>query len=157
MDIEAQIAPIVLLAFGDKYIPEVSDLPGEDHGDELAQVEEAIADLEADRYERHLFRGEAGGQRYAAIMSRLETRAEALRAQPKTPPRREMVLSDELFSERWESLESDRERGALLRRMGVRLFAFEDRQGRVRLQLKQQLRVPRQRDSAEAPGDMTQA
>jgi site-specific DNA recombinase len=136
-DIEAQIEPIVLLAFGDKYFPEVIDLPGEDHSDELAQVEEAIADLEADRYERHLFRGAAGAQRYAAMMERLETRAEALRAQPKVPPRREIVLSDDLFSERWEALESDRERGALLRRMRVRIFAFEDKQDRTRLQLRQ--------------------
>jgi len=56
-EVEAQIEPVVMRAFGDSFIPEVVELPAEDHSIELAQVEEAIADLEADRYDRGLFRG----------------------------------------------------------------------------------------------------
>ena len=37
-------------------------------------------------------------------------------------------MTDELFTEQWESLETDAERGALLRSMGVRLYATPDRQ-----------------------------
>jgi site-specific DNA recombinase len=128
---------MVMLAFGDKYIPEITYVPGEDHTAELEQVQEAITDLERDRYERRLFSGEAGAQRYAAMMTKLESRAEALRAQPVVPARQEMVLSGDLFAERWESLQSDHERGALLRRMRVKLYAFKDAGGRTRLQLRQ--------------------
>ena len=136
-DLEARIEPLVLLAFGDKHVPEVLDLPAEDHTVELAQVEEAIADLETDRYERGLFKGEAGAARYATMMGRLEGRSESLRAAPKLPARQELILSEELFADRWDSLESDAERGALLRRMRVRLVAYKDQKGRSRLRLRQ--------------------
>ena len=137
-DIEESIEPVVLAAFGDMLFPEFIDLPAEDHAGELARVQESIADLEADRYERGLFKGEAGAQRYAAMMTKLETRLDVLRAQPQLPARREVILSNETFRERWESLESDHERGALLRRMHVRLLAFKDERGRTRMWLRQE-------------------
>jgi hypothetical protein len=136
-EVDALIEPFVMMALGDKYWPEMIDLLAEDHTGELAQVEQAITDPETDRYERGLFKGDAGAERYALMMGRLEVKAEALRAAPKLPPRRELVLSDETFSEKWEALETDRERGALLRRMRVRLYAYTDAQGRARLQLHQ--------------------
>jgi hypothetical protein len=65
-------------------------------------------------------------QRYAAMMTKLEARLEELSALPQLPGRQEVIFSDELFHERWASLGSDQECGALLRRMGVRLLAFEE-------------------------------
>ncbi len=136
-DVEAQIEPLVMTALGDSYIPEVIELPADDRTAELAQVEEAIADLEADRYDRGLFKGDAGTARYVAIMKKLEDRADALRAMPVTEARKEIVMSDDLFRDRWASLETDDERGALLRKMGVRLLAWKDATGSVRLRLQQ--------------------
>lgn len=46
-------------------------------------------------------------------------------------------MSDDLFRDRWASLETNHERGALLRKMGVRLLASKDANGRVRLRLQQ--------------------
>ncbi len=100
-------------------------------------MEEAIADLEADRYDRGLFKGDAGTARYVAIMKKLEDRADALRAMPVREARKEIVMSDDLFRDRWASLESDHERSALLRKMGVRLLASKDAAGSVRLRLQQ--------------------
>jgi DNA invertase Pin-like site-specific DNA recombinase len=137
-DVEAQIEPIVMAAFGDKYVPEIVELPAEDHTEELEQVQESIADLERDRYERGLFRGEDGTRRYAGMMTKLEARLEELKAQPVLPARREIVLSGELFRDKWASLASDNERGDLLRRMKVKLPVFKDPQGRTRVWLRQE-------------------
>jgi site-specific DNA recombinase len=136
-DVEARIEPVVMAAFGDKYVPEIVELPAEDHTLELEQVQEAITDLERDRYERGLFRGDAGTQRYTAMMTKLEARLEELQAQPQLPARQEVILSGELFRDRWASLESDQERGALLRRMNVKLLVFKDAQGHTRVWLRQ--------------------
>jgi site-specific DNA recombinase len=136
-DVEAQIERLVMTAFGDKFIPEYADLPAEDASEELAQVREAIGELERDRYERGLFRGEAGTARYTAMMTKLESRLADLEARPQVPARREIVWSADLFRERWASLESDHERGALLRRMHVKLLVFRDAQGRTRVWLRQ--------------------
>jgi site-specific DNA recombinase len=137
-DVEAQIERLVMTAYGHSYVPEIIELPAEDHTPELEQVQESIAELERDRYERGLFRGEAGTQRYAGMMTKLETRLEELQAQPKVPSRQEIVLSDELFRDRWESLATDHERGALLRRMKVKLLVSKDAQGRTRVWLRQE-------------------
>jgi len=147
-DIEDKIEPLVLAAFGDKYFPEIIELPTEDHTADLAEVEEAIAELETDRYERGPFKGDAGSKRYAAMMERLEAKAEALRVLPQLPARQEVVLSDELFHERWASLESDHERGALLHRMRVGLLAFHDQYGQAKLWLRQS--EPRRAGDQEA-------
>jgi DNA invertase Pin-like site-specific DNA recombinase len=136
-DVGAQIGPILTGALGDKFIPEVVDVPGDDTSAELEQVDEAIRDLEADRYERRLFTGEAGSQRYAAMMSKLEARAEVLRAQPSVPARRELVYPTQTFGEMWEALESDHERGALLRRMRFKVLVYRDAQKRTQVQIKQ--------------------
>jgi site-specific DNA recombinase len=136
-DVEAQIEPMLLGALGDKFIPEVVDIPGEDASAELERVEESIAELERDRYERGLFRGDAGSARYATMMAKLEEQAEYLRAQPAVPARRELVYPTQTFGEMWEALESDHERGALLRRMRFKVLAYRDAQKRTRVQIKQ--------------------
>jgi hypothetical protein len=108
-------------------------IAAEDHSDDLADVEGAIADLESDRYERGLFKGEAGAQRYTAMMTRLESRAEGLRGMPERPAQREVTLSQDTFRERWESLATDHERGDMLRRMGLRLYVRKDDDGSIKL------------------------
>ena len=41
-------------------------------------------------------------------------------------------MPGDLFGDRWESLEKDQERGALLRKMGIRLLASKDAKGKER-------------------------
>jgi site-specific DNA recombinase len=134
-DVEALIEPTVMRAFGDMFIPERVELPAEDHTDELSEVEEAIDDLRGDRYQRHLFRGDAGTAQYTELMTSLEARAEELRAMPTLPARQETILSADRFRDRWDDLD-DAGRGALLRRMGVGLYAKKDARG-LRLVLRQ--------------------
>jgi site-specific DNA recombinase len=51
--------------------------------DELRAVETALADLEADRYERGLFGGESGARRFAEMYQRLEARRDVLMAEAR--------------------------------------------------------------------------
>jgi hypothetical protein len=101
-------------------------LPAEDSTDDLAEVNEAIDNLMADRYERGLFRGDAGTVRFESMMARLEARAEELRVLPQLPARREYVLSDDRIYERWAALADDHARGDLLRSLGVAVYVTHD-------------------------------
>jgi site-specific DNA recombinase len=134
--IDPLFVPRLLWRYGNHRVPEVIELPAEDHTSELAEVEESISDLQADRYERHLFRGDAGAHRFAAMMTRLESRAEELRGMPVSEARDEVVLSQDSFRERWESLETDHDRGDMLRRMRVRAYVRKEDDGTVRLRLR---------------------
>jgi DNA invertase Pin-like site-specific DNA recombinase len=114
--LEAQIAPLVLRAFDGMYIPEVVREPAVSHADELARIERSIRDLEDNFVTSG---GDVG--RLARLTSDLAARAHALRAE-EHPARTDIKMTDELFTERWASLATDEDRGALLRKMGVRLY-----------------------------------
>ena len=129
-DINERIEPLVLRHFGGSCIPEVIDLPAEDHTAELAQVDEAIADWEA-----KAVAGETA-ESVMRILDGLHARRKALAEMPVREARKVIVMSDDLFRDRWASLETDHERGALLRRMHVKLIASKDSRGRVRLEAR---------------------
>lgn len=129
--VEEQIEPLVLITFGDSYIPEIVELAAEDHSDELAAVDEAI-----DAWEAKAIAGEAADS-VARILDGLHNKRQALAALPQVPARKELVLSDERFADRWHGLDNDRDRGALLRRMGVSIYAEPRGRGRARLILRQ--------------------
>ena len=114
--LEAQIAPLVLRAFDGMYIPKVVREPAVSHADELARIERSIRNLE-DKFVT------SGGDigKLARLTSDLAARAHALRAE-EHPARTDMEMTDQLFTGRWSSLATDEERGALLRKMGVRLY-----------------------------------
>lgn len=133
--VHAMMETCLMQRLGRTHIPEIVDVAAEDHTADLAEVEQAISDLETDRYQRGLFKGEAGAQRYAAMMARLESSAEELRVMPRSAARREVTRSQDTFRERWESLTDDHERGDLLRRMGVRLYASKSDDGTISLRV----------------------
>ena len=114
--LEAQIEPLVLRAFDGMPIPEVVREPMVSRADELARIEQSIRDLE----EKFVTSGGDVG-RLARLTSDLAARAHALRAE-EHPPRTDIEMTDELFTGRWSSLATDEDRGALLRKMGVRLY-----------------------------------
>ena len=61
-DLHERIDSYLRVAYGDSHIPIKVEIAAEDHTQALADVDQAIADLEADRYERGLFKGEDGHQ-----------------------------------------------------------------------------------------------
>jgi hypothetical protein len=129
--LEAQIEPLILRAFDGMYIPEVVREPAVSHADELARIEQSIRDLE-DKFVT------AGGDvgRLARLTSDLAARAHALRAE-EHPARTDIKMTDELFTDRWASLTTDDARGALLRSMGVRLYATPTGSSDAKLALRQ--------------------
>lgn len=133
--VHAKLEQCLMERLGRSHIPEIIDVEAEDYSDDLNEVNAAIADLEADRYVHGLFKGDEGTARYVAMMTNLEAQAETLRAMPVVPAGREVVLSQDTFRERWESLDDDHERGDLLRRMGVRVFAGKDDNGTISLRV----------------------
>jgi DNA invertase Pin-like site-specific DNA recombinase len=129
--LEAQIEPLILRTFDGMYIPEVVREPAVSHADELARIEQSIRDLE-DKFVTS--GGDVG--RLARLTSDLAARAHALRAE-EHPARTDIEMTDELFTDRWASLTADAERGALLRSMGVRLYATPTGNSDAKLALRQ--------------------
>jgi hypothetical protein len=129
--LEEQIEPLVLRAFDGMYIPEVAREPGVSHADELARIEQSIRDLE-DKFVTS--GGDVG--RLARLTSDLAARAHALRAE-EHPARTDIKMTDELFTDRWACLTADVERGALLRSMGIRLYAVSTGKSDAMLRVQQ--------------------
>ncbi len=55
----------------------------------------------------------------------------------RTEARREVRYTEELMTDRWLSLSSDHDRGALLRSMRIRIMARKASPGKVRIRLQQ--------------------
>jgi site-specific DNA recombinase len=129
--LEEQIEPLVLFVFDGMYIPEVVREPEVSHADELARIDRSISDLE-DSFIK------SGGDvaALARMTSNLAARAARLRAD-EHPARTGVQMTDELFTDRWLSLETDRERGDLLRKMSIRLYATPTGKSNARLRLQQ--------------------
>jgi site-specific DNA recombinase len=95
--------------------------PAEDHSAELAQVEQAMSEIEA----------QVVAGLPAASATRMLTSLEARRATLAALPQREAwteYRDGGSFSDRWADLDADADRGALLRKMGVRIAV--SREGR---------------------------
>jgi hypothetical protein len=117
--------------FDGLYVPEIIEVPAEDHTAELAKIDEAVAAWEA-----RAVAGDAA-ESVMRILDGLHAKRKALLSQPlKTEARTEMRETGELLTDRWLSLETDHERGALLRSMGIRIMARKagPAQTKIRLQ-----------------------
>jgi DNA invertase Pin-like site-specific DNA recombinase len=131
-DLERQIPGLILRAFHASYIPEVIEIPAEDHTTELEKIDTAIADWEA--------RAIAGdtAESVMRILDGLHAKRRVLiDAGVRTEARREVVMSDELVTDRWLSLGTDYERGALLRSMGIRIMARKAGPAQTKIRLQQ--------------------
>ena len=130
--LEPQIHGLVMLVFDGMYVPEIIEVPAEDHTAELAKLDDAIADWEA-----RAVSGDAA-ESVMRILDGLHAKRKTLLLQPlKTEARKETRESAELFTDRWLSLETDHERGALLRRMGIRIIASKAGPARTKIRLQQ--------------------
>lgn len=88
----------------------------EDFTPQIRQAEEALKDLEADRYERGLFKGEDGAQRYAAQYAKLEERLSSLKAMQSdaVPGGVEEIPTGKTYAELWEESDTAGKRDLLL-------------------------------------------
>ncbi len=129
--LEAQIEPLILRVFDGMFIPEVVREPAVSHADELARIEQSIRDLE----EKFVTSG-GDVEALARMTSNLRARADRLREE-EHPARTAVRMTDELFTERWASLATDAERGALLQLMGIRLYATPTGGSDAKLVLRQ--------------------
>jgi hypothetical protein len=118
--------------FDGTYVPEVIEIPAEDHTAELGKIDTAIADREARAI---------GGDTAESVMRILDglhaKRRVLIDARIRTKARREVRYTTELMTDRWLSLETDHERGALLRSMGIRIMARKAGPAQTRIRLQQ--------------------
>lgn len=98
----------------DTEIMERVPVAGEDHTAELASVAEAIRDLQSDRYQRGLFRGQRGAEDYARIMTDLEAERDRLAELPVRPAGHQLRPTGETFGARWEREDTDGRRRLML-------------------------------------------
>ena len=130
--LEPQIHGLVMRMFHGQHVPEIIEVPAEDHTAELAKIDEGIAAWEA-----RAVAGDAA-ESVVRILDGLHAKRKALLSQPvKTEARKEIRETAELLTDRWLSLETDHERGALLRSMGCRIMASKAGPAQTRIRLQQ--------------------
>jgi site-specific DNA recombinase len=101
-------------------IQERTYIPGQDHSQEIATLNDAIANLVGS-----LATAKPGGAASAAIMTKIEeyeTRLESLQAQPVTPSRWDYAGTGVTYGAWWGEHTDWHERGGRLRADGVRLI-----------------------------------
>jgi DNA invertase Pin-like site-specific DNA recombinase len=131
--VESQIHGRVLRAWQGRYAVESVEIPGEDHTEELRQVEEAVADWES----RAMLPG-ASADSILRILDGLNARRQAIiDAGVITEPAIETVTTDISLADLWLSQPDDHARGALLRRMGYRIYVRPDGRGKAKIRLRQ--------------------
>jgi hypothetical protein len=127
-ELEEMAAAAFLRAAGAAEIRRRVLIPAQDHGAELAKVEEAIANLEKQYVDGRLYQGESGAARFAAMMTRLGDKRDALAGRPSAPARIEYEPTGETVAGRWAELDGDHgARRMLMSESGFALRAFKDR------------------------------
>jgi site-specific DNA recombinase len=100
--LEGLVEEELLRAVGDLQRLEPVTHKAIDHADQLAAVQTAIDDLDAE-YEAHRLPASI----YARMISRLEAKRDALAALPTKPEYTEYVPTDQTYREHWESLSTE--------------------------------------------------
>lgn len=100
--IEEYVSASFIETFGHFEVTEITEIPAQDNADDIAVMVAALADLEADRYERGLFSGADGAARFATLYAKLEQRVTLLRStsQPSTTVSHS---TGETFKQAWEA------------------------------------------------------
>lgn len=114
---------ILMSAVGDLEVMVRQFVPGNDAGAELADLEERMSALRADRA-AGLYRGDRGTAEYRATYADLEQRRDELSGQPVIPDGWVMVGTGVTYRQRWESSDLDGRR-KLLHDSGVRVEAMK--------------------------------
>lgn len=116
--LEAEVEDSFLTFVGGLPIVKRTFVPGIDNRAELADIEQATADLADDR-SRGLYASESGRRVYETQLNKLFAREEILRRQPVTESGWVEEETGVTYRERWESLSSPAERNKELRASGL--------------------------------------
>ncbi|MGP3969429.1 recombinase family protein [Streptomyces sp. 6N223] len=113
---EAHITSQFLATFGGLPVVRMVEHAGEDFRPQIRQAEDALSDLEKDRYERGLFKGEDGAARYATQYAKLEERLASLKEKQRNakPAGVEAVPTGKTYAELWEEADIAGKRDLLL-------------------------------------------
>ncbi|MGW7004987.1 recombinase family protein [Streptomyces sp. NPDC054933] len=113
---EAYVIAEFLGKYGNLPVVRMVEHAGEDFRPQIRQAEEALNDLEKDRYDRGLFKGDDGAQRYAAQYAKLEERLADLKEKQHTakPAGVEAVPTGKTHAELWKAEDTAGKRDLLL-------------------------------------------
>lgn len=113
---EQHVTDRFLTAFGGLAVVRMVEHVGEDFRPQVRQAREALEELEKDRYDRGLFKGEEGSQRYAAQYSKLEERLESLNEKQRhaKPAGVEEIPTGHTHAQLWHGADTAGKRDLLL-------------------------------------------
>ncbi|MFV2119072.1 recombinase family protein [Streptomyces sp. Act-28] len=113
---EQHVAELFLERFGNLEAMCVVERAGEDFRPQIRQTEEALSDLERDRYERGLFKGEDGARRYAEQYAKVEERLASLKEKQHNakPAGVEAVPTGRTYGAAWKAASVEGRRDILL-------------------------------------------
>ncbi|MFJ2114401.1 recombinase family protein [Streptomyces sp. NPDC087850] len=113
---EDHITAEFLRKFGRLPVVRMVEHVGEDFRPQIRQAEEALSDLEKDRYDRGLFKGDSGAERYAQQYGKLEERLAALQERQRhaTPAGVEAVPTGKKYADLWKAADTAGKRDLLL-------------------------------------------
>jgi len=132
-DVERQIPARIERLWAGRYAVRYDETPGEDHTEELRQVGEAISDWEA----KALLPG-ASADSILRILDGLNARKQAITdAGVVTEAKVRQVTTDVRLLDLWEACEDDRDRGALLRRNGYKVYVRKTGHGKASVRIIQ--------------------
>jgi hypothetical protein len=123
--LEAAVAELFLEAAGNEEITQIVVIPSADHTEELADLEEAIAGLDAESQAGRLHPGA-----YARVISLAQQRLERLRSLQSHPASLRLHSIGETFKQRWE-VEDQAGRRRLMALASFRVMAAKDEHGWV--------------------------
>lgn len=130
--VEDQIDDLVLRAWRGKYTADEVEVPGEDHTEELHQVEESIAAWEAKALEPG-----ASADSILRVLDGLNAKKQAIiDAGVVTEPTVETVGTEVSLTDLWLDQPDDHAKGALLRRLGYKIFVKPAGRGKAAVRLE---------------------
>lgn len=120
--VDKQVFPIFLDEMGDKPVTERVYVSGEDHTEELSQLNAAIEGVREEA-DAGLYDDDRKG--YLERLKRLQSRRDALAALPDRPAGWEIRQTGELYRDVWERA-NEAERNKLLSDLGVMVTGYRD-------------------------------
>ncbi|MEU3571945.1 recombinase family protein [Kitasatospora sp. NPDC036755] len=113
---EEHVEATFLKAFGQLPVVRMIEQAGEDFRPQIRQAKEALSDLEKDRYDRGLFKGEDGANRFAAQYVKLEERIASLEEKQRhaKPAGFVAVPTGQTYAQHWKAADTAGKRDILL-------------------------------------------
>ncbi|MFB6536659.1 recombinase family protein [Streptomyces noursei] len=126
---------------------------GEDHRQEIEELEQALDRLETDRYERGMFAGEDGALRYERRHKALSAKLDRLKEQPYRPPTSQWVDTGRTYSEDWDTGDIIEHRRMLVD-AGCRIEVKPTGRGKRNIRARLSFALGRHTDPASASASM---